>query len=86
MPEEFIIYRRKYDAELRERLADRYTNHSADDCDLANEWWEKFNQLAPDKLECLKEIVALNKFGDGDFECSDPKILEVLAYYRIESK
>ena len=31
MPEEFIIYRRKYDAELRERLADRYTNRSADD-------------------------------------------------------
>ena len=86
MPEEFIIYRRKYDAELRERLADRYTNRSADDCDLATEWWEKFNQLPPEKLEQLKSIVALNKFGDGDFECSDPDILEVLAYYRIESK
>ena len=86
MPEEFIIYRRKYDAELRERLADRYKDRSADDCDLATEWWEKFNQLPPEKLDHLKSIVDLNRFGDGDFECSDPDILSVLAYYRIESK
>ncbi len=34
-------------------------------------------------LEKAKSIIALNKFKDGDFECDDPDICEVLAYYRI---
>lgn len=83
MPETFIIYRRKYDAELRDRLSNRYTNFSEDDCDLANEWWRKFNELSTKKLKQIKEIIALNKFNKEDFECVDDEIQEVLIYYQI---
>ena len=83
MPETFIIYRRIYDANLRERLADRYTERTAHDCDLANEWWAKFSGLPPEKAAKAKEIIALNKFKDSDFVCNDPDILDVLSYYRI---
>ena len=83
MPETFIIYRRIYDKKLRERLAERYTTVTKHDCDLANEWWDKFTALSPEKLETAKEIIARNKFKDGDFVCDDSDILEVLSYYRI---
>ena len=83
MPETFIIYRRMYDADLRERLADRYTEKTAHDCDLANEWWAKFSSLPPEKVVKAKEIIALNKFKDGDFVCNDQDILDILSYYRI---
>lgn len=84
MPETFIIYRRKYDAELRERLADKYTSQSIDDCDLANEWWEKFQNLAPDKKEEAKKIISMNQFENIDNKCTDKDILEVLSYYKIK--
>lgn len=84
MPEVFIIYRRVYDAELRNRLSDRYITKTQYDCDLANEWWEKFNNLPKEKLCRIKSIISLNKFGDGDFDCDDEEILEVLSYYRIK--
>lgn len=83
MPETFIIYRRIYDADLRARLVERYTTVTEHDCDLANEWWEKFNSLTPEKLEEAKSIIALNKFKDSDFECDDKDVLEVLSYYKI---
>ena len=83
MPETFIIYRRIYDKELRERLANRYTMVTKHDCDLANEWWSKFTALPQEKLEIAKSIIALNKFKDGDFECDDDEILAVLDYYKI---
>ena len=83
MPETFIIYRRIYDADLRARLAERYTIVTEHDCDLANEWWEKFNALTPKKLKRAKSIIALNKFKDGNFECDDKDVLEVLSYYKI---
>lgn len=83
MPEVFIIYRRKYDADLRMRLANRYTNESSDECDLANEWWQKFSCLSQEKLERAKKIIALNKFAPEDIFCSDSEILEVLSYYQI---
>lgn len=83
MPETFIIYRRQYDANLREKLAERYTNHSDKDCDLTNEWWKKFNALSPDKLEKAKEIIALNKFKEGEYECNDLEIEDVLWYYKM---
>lgn len=82
MPETFIIYRRQYDANLRKRLADRYKNHSENDCDLTNEWWEKFNALEPEKLERAKEIIALNKFQDGEYENDDMDIEDLLRYYK----
>ncbi len=84
MPETFIIYRRKYDAKLRERLAERYTSHSDEDCDLANEWWEKFQKLTPKRQEKAKKIIALNKYEDIDHSCRDKAVLEVLAYYKIK--
>lgn len=37
MSETFIIYRRKYDQNLRERFAEKNTARSEEDCDLANE-------------------------------------------------
>ena len=83
MPETFIIYRRIYDADLRKRLADRYTTVTKNDCDLTSEWWEKFNALPPDKLERAKAIIALNKFKDGDLICDDKEINDVLEYYKI---
>ena len=84
MPETFIIYRRKYDKNLREKLADRYTKHSPEDCDLANEWWDKFNQLSSSELEIAKSIIALNKFDDNDFYCNNKKVHEILNYYKIK--
>lgn len=83
MPETFIIYRRKYDQNLRERLADKYKNCSDEDCNLANEWWDKFCALPDEKLEIAKSIISLNKFRDGDYECTDEEILDVLSYYSI---
>ena len=83
MPETFIIYRRKYDETLRNRLAGKYDNYAGNDCNLANEWWEKFCALSPAQLETAKAIIANNRFEDGDYECSDPQILEVLGYYKI---
>ena len=86
MPETFIIYRRIYDEELRLRLAERYTKKTSQDCNLTNEWWDKFQSLSPEKLETAKSIIALNKFKDGEFECNDEEILDVLSYYQIMRK
>lgn len=83
MPETFIIYRRKYDSELRERLAEKYTSHSDDDCDLTNEWWKAFSALSPSKREKAEKIIALNKFKDGEYKCQDKAVLAVLKYYKI---
>ena len=83
MPETFIIYRRMYDEDLRKRLADRYTSRSNHDCNLAQEWWDKFSSLPEDKLEKAKSIIALNRFKPGDYICNDPEINEVLSYYHI---
>ena len=83
MPETFIIYRRIYDAQLRERLAERYTTVTEHDCDLANEWWQKFQALPNEKQNIAKSIIAMNKFRDGDYQCEDDEILAVLEYYKI---
>lgn len=83
MPETFIIYRRKYDEDLRKRLAERYTSQSDEDCNLANEWWAKFTALPYDKRKTAEKIIALNKFKEGDYECNDAEILEILSYYEI---
>ena len=72
-----------YDADLRAHLAERYTTVTKHDCDLANEWWKKFTSLSPDNLQKAKDIIALNKFKDGDFLCTDDDINEVLRYYQI---
>lgn len=83
MPETFIIYRRKYDADLREKLAGKYTTSSPDDCNLANEWWNKFCSLSDKQLDLAKSIIAMNKFRDGDYVCDDAAVEDVLSYYKI---
>lgn len=83
MPETFIIYRRQYDADLRKRLADRYKNHSEKDCDLTNEWWRAFNALSKEQLKIAQKIIAQNKFKDGEYECNDAEIENVLKYYKM---
>lgn len=84
MPEAFIIYRRRYDKELRERLSEKYKNHYDDESDLVNEWWEKFCALSDEKKATLKAIVAKNQFKDEDFDTNDSDILAVLEYYKIK--
>lgn len=83
MPEKFIIFRRKYDANLRSRLADKYTDFSEEDNDLANEWWKDFCTLPEEKLEVAKRIIAMNQFNEDGYECDDSAILKVLRYYSI---
>lgn len=84
MPETFIIFRRKYDAKLRERLADKYTNYSDEDNDMANEWWRDFCALSDEQLEIAKSIIAKNQFQEIEFDCGDPAVLSVLKYYTIK--
>lgn len=83
MPETFIIYRRIYDADLRARMSHRYPTITKQDCDLTSEWWLKFSSLPSNKLVKAKNIIALNKFKDGDYECDDEEINSVLNYYKI---
>lgn len=83
MPETFIIFRRVYDADLRSRMAARYTTTTKHDCNLTAQWWAKFSALSEEKLAQAKAIIALNKFKDGDYECNDEEINDVLSYYKI---
>lgn len=85
MPEVFIIYRRKYDEELRTRLADRYKSHYSDENNLVNEWWVKFNALDDKQLQVAKNIIASNRFTNEDIEnCRNKLVREVLEYYQIK--
>jgi len=85
MPEAFIISRRKYDANLRQKLAGSYSSVSEDAedyNDLTNEWWNKFSKLPENKLKQAKEIIAANVFTDLESMCSDSDVLDVLSYYK----
>jgi len=81
MPETFIIFRRKHDANLRERLADKYKDYSDEDNDMANEWWRDFCALSGKQLKIAKSIIAKNDFRESEFGCDDPAVLKVLKYY-----
>lgn len=83
MPETFIIYRRKYDAKLRERLAERYIPKEDEDSDLANEWWEKFSSLPSHDKDQIKPIIASNDFDNYDESIISEPAKEVLKYYKI---
>lgn len=83
MPEAFIIYRRQYDEALRNRMAYKYDKKYGEDSNLANEWWAKFTALSPEQLEAAKQIIALNKFKDGEYSCDDKKVAEIIDYYKI---
>ncbi len=83
MPETFIVYRRQYNRNLRDRLAAFYPQSSGVESDLANEWWLKFNGLNENQLNEAKSIIALNRFKEGDYNCEDPQVEDVLNYYKI---
>ena len=84
MPETFIIYRRKYDAELRQRLMDRYVPKLGEDSNLTNEWWDKFSNLPPDSRRAVEAIVATNDFNSYDDSVLDEASKDVLSYYKIK--
>ena len=90
MPEDFIFFRSKYDAEFRSRLAvmypDKYADKINDGNDLANEWWQAFCSLSEKKLELAKSIIAINHFDEGCYSCTDKEVLSVLKYYTILSR
>lgn len=77
------LYMRLEKAHCLNHYSARYTTVTKHDCDLTTEWWEKFSALPEDKLLKAKEIIALNKFKDGDYECDDEEINTVLNYYKI---
>lgn len=85
MPETFIIYRRKHDEDLRNRMADKY-KIVGDENNLTAEWWSKFNSLNEQQLKEAKSIIALNKFKDGEYFSKDNKVIEILNYYKIMRK
>jgi hypothetical protein len=84
MPEAFIIYRRKYDRELRERLSARYDIKIEDASDLTSVWWSKFTALSAEQSIEAKSIISANRFGEDDFSTSDPMVSEVLQFYKIK--
>lgn len=84
MPETFIIYRRKYDAELRKRLADKYTPKEDENSDLTNEWWAKFSGLSEEKKDEVERIVATNDFDSYDNSILDDESKDILSYYKIK--
>lgn len=90
MPEEFVLFRSKYDADFRDRLSkmypDKYSTSTKNNLDLATDWWNEFSHLTPEKSELAKKIISQNQFDDGSYECKDKEILSVLSYYRISSK
>ena len=83
MPETFIIYRRRHDELLREKLCDRYAEYDGNETNLANEWWEKWCALDLEKLERAKNIIKKNNFTEEACKTGDSVIDEVLAFYMI---
>ncbi|NLB52234.1 MAG: hypothetical protein GX808_04760 [Syntrophomonadaceae bacterium] len=86
MPETMIIYRYKYDKIKREQYYKLKGEevHYEDECDLTNEWWQKFNALTDEQRATLKAIVAKNRFMEQDCNTNDVAILEVLKYYKVK--
>ena len=86
MPETMIIYRYKYDKVKREQYYKLKGEevHYKDECDLTNEWWQKFNALTDEQSTILKAIVSNNRFTEKDYNTNDPAVLEVLEYYEVK--
>lgn len=84
MPEEFIMFRREYDEDLRLQLIDKYDNDCQSGNNLANEWWFDFKNLPLKKLRTAKEIISKNDFNH-DMYTGDSQIDKVLRYYEIKS-
>lgn len=50
---------------------------------LAKEWEEKFWSLPDEKMQQVKDIVAVNQFKDLNMEQFDKQVRDVLVYYRF---
>lgn len=50
---------------------------------LSEEWWNKFCALNDEQSHLAKKIISKNKFKDGDYECTDKEVSDVLSYYKI---
>ncbi|MDR1149650.1 MAG: hypothetical protein LBK66_13570 [Spirochaetaceae bacterium] len=84
MPEMFIIYRRRYDKGLMDRLKDEYTGHYADESDLTNEWWEKFRNLNEVQYKQAAKIISENNFTNEVISMvKSSAVKDVLSYYFI---
>ncbi|MEG0234725.1 MAG: hypothetical protein RR523_00805 [Cetobacterium sp.] len=83
MPETFIIYRRKYNEDLRKKMKDKYVKQYVEESNLANEWWSDFSSLSPEQLEITKSIISSNNFKDYELEYDDLQIKKVINYYKI---
>ena len=65
----------------KDRLGILYSTNPDFQYDTGEE--EEEDTLPKEKQDQAKAIIALNKFEDGDYECDDSAILEVLSYYKI---
>lgn len=84
MPEPFIIYRRMFDENLRNKLKDKYVHETQIDCNFANEWWDKFCNLNEKQKIEAKKIIAQNDFNNPFALTKDKTILDILKYYVIK--
>ena len=50
---------------------------------ITQKWWECFCGLNSEQLLQAKEVIHTNVFDSYEEKISDPKVLELLAYYRI---
>lgn len=83
MPETFIIYRRKYNEDLRKKMKDKYIKQYSEESNLANEWWNDFSSLSSEQLEIAKDIISSNNFKDYELKYNDSQIKKVIDYYKI---
>lgn len=50
---------------------------------ITQKWWDCFCSLSEEQLSQAKEIIHTNIFDSYEETISDPKVLELLSYYRI---
>jgi hypothetical protein len=90
MPETFIIYRQKYDAEYRETLRCRCKENDkeyricASGNDKTNEWWTLFKKLTPRQRIIAENFIKQNRFFGETVYPKDKKVREVLEYYKVK--
>ena len=84
MPETFIIYRRQFNQELRNRLNNKYSNTSGNNNDLVHEWWRKFLKLSDSQREIAEKIIKSNNFNLDNYPDINSKVRDVLKYYLIQ--
>lgn len=84
MPEAFIIYRRQFNQELRNRLNYKYTSSTENDCNLVQEWWNKYQNLTDNQQAIADSIIQTNQFNLEEYPDLDSDVYNVLKYYQIQ--